>query len=102
MTKGNILEDSFEKIVEEGGTAVKKSVKSAAQQVKQTVNPAKLWEELLGVSQKTDSLGSKTSELNDLNKKSSEVKTGGRHTPLDLEKLGKSYQNNDRQKKEQL
>lgn len=96
----NALEDSFEKLVEQGATQSKKVVKSAGQQIKQTFSPTKMWEELLGVSSSTSN--ERTSEVGDGNKKTSEVKMGGRYTPLDLEKLGKSYQTSEKQKQEQL
>lgn len=96
----NALEDSFEKLVEQGATQSKKVVKSAGQQIKQTFSPTKMWEELLGVSSSVDS---QTDSVDGTNKKTeSVVKNGGKHTPLNLEKLGKSYQNSEKQKQEQL
>jgi len=73
MTIKSNLEDSFEKLVEQGATQSKKVVKSAGQQIKQTFSPTKMWEELLGVSSQTDSVadGGKRTE--------SVVKNGGKH-----------------------
>jgi len=37
-----ILEDTFEKLVEQGTTQAKKAVKSTVNQVKQTISPTKI------------------------------------------------------------
>ena len=99
MIKG-ALEDSFEKLVEQGTTQTKKAVKSAVKQVVQTASPTKMWEQILGL----DSGSGKTSEVEEERSdgKTSEVKKIGDHTPLNLEKLGKSYQDSEAQKTEAL
>lgn len=110
MAKGNILEDSFEKLVEQGTTQTKKAAKSASQQVKQSANPTKLWEQLLGVSSPADSNeGAKpprgeVAPAAHLGGEMSMTETGRNknHTPINLEKLGKSYQDNEKQKTEAL
>jgi len=96
MIKG-ALEDSFEKLVEQGATKAKKTVKSAVKQVASTVSPNKMWEELLGVSSGTSEVKEERSDG-----RTSEVKRGGNHTPLNLEKLGKNYQDQAAQKSEAL
>ena len=66
MTKGGILEDTFEQLVELGQSTAKKTVKSMAQ----IVNPFS------------------PNESYQSNKSNSpEVKPGANHTPLDFKKL---------------
>ena len=91
MIKG-ALEDSFEKLAEQGVTQAKKTVKSAVKQVASTVNPNKMWEQILGV----DSNPSTPSNPPE------SVKAPKSHTPLNLEKLGKNYQDQAAQKSEAL
>lgn len=91
MTITDGFEDTFEKLVEQGASQTKKVVKSAAQQVKQVASPSKLWEQLLGASPNHPDLPD-----------SPDKRPGKTHTPLDFDKLGKAYQNNERQKEEQL
>jgi len=100
-----ILEDTFEKLVEQGTTQAKKAVKSTVNQVKQTISPTKMWEQLLGVSSDTteqSGLAPRSPAQRDEVGKTSEVKRDGNHTPLNLEKLGKSYQDKEKQKTEVL
>ncbi len=89
------FEDAFEKLVEQGATQAKKAVKSAGQQVKQTVSPTKMWEQLLGTNSSQNS-------PNSLKSQKEKVGKGNNHTPLDIEKLNKKYQDNDKQKTEIL
>ncbi len=89
-------DESFERIIEQGTTQAKKAIKQGTKQLKQTISPTKMWEQLLG----TDS--DRTSEVNELNKKNSEVKKNGNHTPLDFEKLGKKYKDKESQQTEAL
>ena len=91
------LEDSFEKLVEQGTTHAKKAVKTATQQLKQAVNPTKMWEELLGISSGTSEVKEERS-----NGRTSEVKRDSNHTQLNFEKLGKKYQDQEAQKTEAL
>lgn len=92
------LEDSFERLVEEGTTAVKKTVKNSAKQVASTFSPTKMWEQLLGAG----SAPSNLSDSKENNSKSSEANRGKNHTPLDLDKLNKKYQDTDKQKVDAL
>ncbi|OGK40531.1 hypothetical protein A3A74_02985 [Candidatus Roizmanbacteria bacterium RIFCSPLOWO2_01_FULL_35_13] len=85
------LEDTFEKLVEQGAAQTKQAVKSAVQQVASSVSATKMWEQLLGASTPHES--NKPNESNQTNKS---------HTPLNIDKLAKSYQNNDMQKTENL
>ena len=79
MAKGNIVRDSFEQVVEAGGTIAKKGVK----QVAKTFSPLQMIENALGED-----------EVSDL--KNKENKTNGQnHTPLDVEKLEKKYDGED-------
>ncbi|MBI4225519.1 hypothetical protein HY612_00220 [Candidatus Roizmanbacteria bacterium] len=89
------LEDSFEKLVEQGTTQAKKTGKTFVKQVAQTISPTKLWEQILGTS-------SVTSEVEERSGKTSEVKKGQNHTPLNFEKLGKKYQDAESKKTETL
>lgn len=86
------IEDTFEKLVEQGATQVKKAAKSAVQQVSSSVSASRMWEELLGV--KSESKGPESVE-----EKRGEGKS---HTPLNFDKLAKSYQKNEQQKAETL
>lgn len=95
------LEDSFEKLVEQGATQAKKAVKSAAQQVKQTVNPSKLWEQILGIDS-DPSIPSSPSHPSRPSNSPESLKSPKSHTPLNLEKLGKNYKDAEAQKTEVL
>lgn len=70
------LDETFERIAEQGSTQAKKVVKNTIQQAKQTVSPSKMWEQILGVSPN--------------------------HTPLDTEKLAKKHQESEKQKEKAL
>lgn len=102
------LEDSFEKLVEEGVSQAKKTIKSSAQQIASSVNPSKMWEQILGVDSDNDKAAAdeerSRGKLNERGRTSSveKIKTKPNHTPLNLEKLGKSYQNLESQKTEVL
>ncbi|OGK23799.1 hypothetical protein A2954_03050 [Candidatus Roizmanbacteria bacterium RIFCSPLOWO2_01_FULL_37_12] len=101
------LEDTFEKLVEQGATQAKKAGKSAVQQISSTISPTKMWEQILGVSSQTpdsndESSKHKKSMISQQEGRNPEVKRENRHTPLNLDKLAKSYQNNDKQKAEIL
>ena len=64
-----------------------------------------MWEQLLGVSSDTteqSGLAPRSPAQRDEVGKTSEVKRDGNHTPLNLEKLGKSYQDKEKQKTEVL
>ncbi|OGK13925.1 hypothetical protein A3C98_01440 [Candidatus Roizmanbacteria bacterium RIFCSPHIGHO2_02_FULL_37_15] len=87
------LEDSFEKLVEQGSTQAKKAAKTVVKQVSSTISSTKMWEQILGV----DSNGDKTGAV-----KEKKGETASNHTPLNLEKLGKSYQDLESQKTEIL
>jgi len=88
MAKGNILQDSFEQIVELGQTTAKQGVK----QISQTFSPLKILENITQNSPSTPSL---------LEKQSNE-KNESKSTPLDLEKLKKNYEDQDKIKTESL
>ena len=88
MAKGNLLEDTFEQLVELGQSTAKKTVKSVAQ----TLNPF----------DKTS--GGKTSEVNSEQNqaRTSEVKRGNNHTPVDFDKLKNKFQDKDKLQAEAL
>ncbi len=88
MAKGSILEDTFEQLVELGSSTAKKTVKSVAQ----IVNPF----------DKTS--GGKTSEVkSEQNQaRTSEVKRGNNHTPVDFDKLKNKFQDKDKLQAEAL
>lgn len=90
MKKGTILEDTFEKLAEQGGKAsntIKKSLTSV-------VSPTKMWEQILGIAPSENDNG--------LEKLKNEQQKNKNHTPLNLEKLHTKYQNNEKQKLEKL
>ncbi len=89
------LEDTFEKLVEEGRGAVKKTFKSGTKQVVSTFSPTKMWEQLLGVS-------SNPSNSSENSAKNSEGSSRKNHTPLDLDRLNKKYQDADKEKTQKL
>ena len=88
MAKGNILSDTFEQLAELGQSTAKKTVKSVAQ----TLNPF----------DKTS--GGKTSEVDrEQNQaKTSEVKRGNNHTPVDFNRLQEKFQDKDKLQAEAL
>ncbi len=95
MIKGAI-EDTFEKLAEQGSSTVKKTVKSSVKQVAGAISPTKMWEQLLGV----DSHPSTSSHSPNSPEKGA---SGNKdHTPLNFDKLAKQYQNTDKQKTEAL
>lgn len=88
MAKGNIIEDTFEKAVEQSTTAGKKTVKS----VLSTVSPTKIWEELLGIDNKiTDRINAENSKAKNKS-----------HTPLNFDQLAKTYKDRDTLNTEKL
>lgn len=89
-----ILEDTFEKLVEHG----QKAGKTAVQSVKPLVSASNFWSQMLGV----DSSRSNESNLSNKSNITSEVNKGKNHTPLNFDKLGKSYQDSEKQKTEIL
>jgi len=80
--KGNLLDDTFEQLVELGKSTAKKTVKSVAQ----TFNPLSI----LTTNRKE---GSTTNERNN---KISELKKEKNHSPLDFANLQKKYQEKDK------
>ena len=94
MIKG-LIEDTFEKLVEQGTTQAKKAIKSTVGQVKQTVSPTKIWEQILGIDSNPSIPSNPTNPLETFARSKS-------HTPLNLDKLGKSYQDKEKQKTEVL
>lgn len=86
MVKGRILDDSFEQLVELGQSTVQQGVK----QIKQTFSPLRMLEKVLGKD-----------DIDNLNNKETK-KPDNPHTPLDLEKLQKKYEDQDRAKAESL
>lgn len=86
MPKGSFLSDTFEKLAELGGTTAKQTTKVA----QQVVNPQKAFEQVTGVTTRSEEEVKRETER----KKAS--------TPLDLQKLEKSYEEQDKQKEEIL
>lgn len=88
MVKSSVLQDSFEKIAELGGSTAKKAGKSVAQ----IFNPLKIAEKIVsGTSQNENPSPQKEFE-----------KKKDKHTPLDFEKLKKEYADQDKTKTEAL
>jgi hypothetical protein len=71
----------------------KSTVKNTGQQLKQTFSPLKILEGIIGVGNESHLI-----EKNDKN----ELKREQNSTPLDIEKLSKKYQEQDKQKEEFL
>lgn len=92
----SFLNDTFEQLAELGASTVKQT----GQAVKQTVSPTKILGHIIGTDQgRTSEIkGGSTEGGGD----ASEIKKGNKHTPLDFEKLQKSFQNNEKQKLETL
>lgn len=88
MAKGKILHDSFEQLAELGKT----TAKQGAKQVAKTFSPLKLFEQATGQNQ-DDNGNEQTDEL----KKKKDAST-----PLDLDKLQKKYQDQDKLKTQLL
>ncbi len=88
MAKGTILGDTFEQLAELGASTAKQTVKS----VVQIVNPF----------DKTS--GAKTSEVNSEQNlvRTSEVKRGNNHTPVDFDKLKNKFKDKDKLRAEAL
>lgn len=89
MAKGDILEDTFEKLVELGSSTAKKS----AQQVAQTLNPLNMVANALGKENSQNSLNSPTEKLKN-NKEN--------HTPFDFKKLQEQFKDKEKMKMEEL
>ncbi|MFA6081635.1 MAG: hypothetical protein WC741_04485 [Patescibacteria group bacterium] len=87
MTKGTILGDTFEQLAELGTSTAKHTVKSVAQ----IINPF-------------DKAAGKTSEVNpeQNSAKTSEVKHGENHTPVNFDKLKNKFQDKDKLQAEAL
>ncbi len=88
MVKGGFFEDTFEKILEQGATTVKQSVK----QVAKTFDPLQMLDQVTGRSA-TDQ-GIEQIEKSQPKKQ--------KHTPLDFQNLQKNYENQDKQKTDAL
>ena len=85
MAKGNILGDAFEQLAELGASTAKKTVKSVAG----IVNPFD--------QAKTSEVGPEQNT-----RKTSEVKHGANHTPVDFNKLKNKFQDKDKLQAEAL
>ncbi|MCX6732184.1 MAG: hypothetical protein NTV98_01440 [Candidatus Roizmanbacteria bacterium] len=87
MAIKKIIKNAFEQVREVGSEMAKSSVK----QVKETLSP---WEMIRNSFSETD----KTNQTPDAKLKEMQAKNGGTNTPLDFDKLNKSYANQDQQK----
>ncbi len=88
MAQSSILQDSFEKVAELGGSTAKKAGKSVAQ----IVNPFKIAEKIVS--------GRPIQENPDLQQELKNKKD--KHTPLDFQKLQEKYKRQDTAKTEAL
>lgn len=88
MTKPGFFDDTFEKLAELGTSTAKKT----SQAVGRTFNPLKITEKILGVDEEQGSF--------DQNKE--QLKSKGKHTPLDFERLRRKYADQDKQKEAAL
>ena len=91
MAKGQFLDDTFEQLVELG----KSTGKATGQAIKQTFGLKALWDAAIN---KRDG----TSEVEERNGRTSEVKKGNNHTPLDFQKLQEKYKDQDKMKTDVL
>lgn len=100
-----IVEDTIERLAEQGKTQAKKAAQTVVSQVKQTFSPTKMWEQILGTSSKTSETSNVTSAVGESaagGGKTAEVGKGLNHTPLNFEKLGGKYKDIEAQKTEAL
>lgn len=88
MPKGNLLEDTFEQLVELGQSTTKKTVKSVAQ----IFNPLSVFDK------QTDE---RANSLDQQNRRTESVRKNN-HTPLDFEKLQKKFKAQENTKTEAL
>ena len=88
MSKGNLLEDTFEQLVELGQSTAKKTVKSVAQ----TLNPFDKTSR-----GKTSEVKSEQNQV-----RTSEVKRGTNHPRVDFDKLKNKFQDKDKLQAEAL
>ncbi|MFH1826827.1 MAG: hypothetical protein ABH812_00115 [bacterium] len=88
MAKGRILEDTFEKIAELGGS----TAKHAAKQTAQTFSPLNIFDSILKPAKTIES---------EIKKAEVEKKPGG-HTPVNVDGLKKKYEGDDKQKESAL
>lgn len=85
MTKGRLLEDTFEQLVELGASTAKKTVK----QIGQTLNPLSIFDQNQNFNESTK-------------QKTEQLKKQPNHTPLNFEELNKKIQNQEKAKQESL
>lgn len=90
MVKGKFWDDTFEQIVELGGSTAKASAKA----VTSTFNPVKIVESAAGLHAKAGTEGKKDKKEGEGGKKN--------NTPLDFDGLQKKYQSQDKVKAEAL
>lgn len=86
MPKGSFLSDTFEKLAELGGATAKQTTKVT----QQVVNPQKVLEQVTGVTNRSEEEAKR------------EIEKKNASTPLDLQKLEKSYEEQDKQKEDIL
>lgn len=92
MAVKKIIQDAFEQVAETGRDMAKSSVK----QVQETFSP---WDMIRNSFEaKADNKNGPESQLNNMKEK---MRKGG-HTPLDFDRLQKSYQNQDKAKADAL
>jgi hypothetical protein len=95
MAKGDILEDTFEKLVEFGSSTAKKSV----QQIAQTINPVKLAQTV--INQESSHESNESNESHKTHPPES-LKKDKTHTALDFKKLRENYKDKEKIKMEGL
>ena len=88
MSKGKLLEDTFEQLVELGQSTASKTVKSVAQ----TLNPLSAFNKQSGGKTSESPLSSRAREGSDR----VEGSKNKNHTPLDFEKLKNKFQNKEK------
>ena len=108
MAKGQILDDTFEQLVEFGQSTAKKT----GQAMKQTFGPKALWNSAFGKKSGDGTSevkgGEKTSAVEEADEMSAgrtaEVKksTAKKSTPLDFQNLQKKFENQDKVKADRL
>ncbi len=89
MAKGSLFEDTLEQLAELGSTTAKKSV----QQVAATFNPLNLAKKISGEH---------TSSIEELSRKTAEVKRSKDYTPLDFKKLQENFKDREKIKMDRL
>lgn len=96
MPKGTLIQDTFEQLAELGQSTARKTVK----QLGRTLNPLSFLTDSSPDTAK--SLENKQQQNQNIKKEGSEIKKNQNSTPIDLDKLGKKFQDQEKLKEQAL